>query len=379
MKKKIAYIINHKSFFSSHILPIALKARKNGYEIKLFCGQDGSKSMESHANRILKKYKIKFITFNFYSASLSIITEIKALFNLMIAIKEYRPDLIHSATPKGIVYGGLIALFLNVKSIIYFISGMGFLFSNKLNIKERFYKNIYLMIKKIIFLKKNKRLIIENLDDINFFKKRYNLQNQIVLIKGSGVDLKKFKPYKLPKKKIVLLPSRVLKEKGVSEFIMAADILKKEFPEWDFQIIGALDYSKQSSYTKQELLKLNKEKSVIFKGYKKNILKYYKQASIVCLPSYREGLSKTLSEAAACGIPIVTTNVPGCKSAILNNKTGFLCQSKNYLSLKNKLKLLMKSKTLRDKFSLNARNFAKKNFDLSNVINKNLTNYKELL
>jgi glycosyltransferase involved in cell wall biosynthesis len=199
------------------------------------------------------------------------------------------------------------------------------------------------------------------------------------LIKGSGVDLKKFKPYKLPKKKIVILPSRVLKEKGVSEFIMAADILKKEFPEWDFQIIGALDYSKQSSYTKQELLKLNKEKSVVFKGYKKNILKYYNQASIVCLPSYREGLSKTLSEAAACGIPIVTTNVPGCKNAILNKKTGFLCQSKNYLSLKNKLRLLMKSKTLRDKFSINARNFAKKNFDLSNVINKNLINYKELL
>jgi glycosyltransferase involved in cell wall biosynthesis len=379
MKKKIAYIINHKSFFSSHILPIALKARKSGYDIKLFCGQDGSKSMESHANRILKKNKIKFLTFDFYSASLSIITEIKALLNLMIAIKEYRPDLIHSATPKGIVYGGLIALFLNVKSIIYFISGMGFLFSNKLNLKERFYKNIYLMIKKIIFLKKNKRLIIENLDDINFFKKRYDLQNQIVLIKGSGVDLKKFKPYKLPKKKIVILPSRVLKEKGVSEFIMAADILKKEFPEWDFQIIGALDYSKQSSYTKQELLKLNKEKSVVFKGYKKNILKYYNQASIVCLPSYREGLSKTLSEAAACGIPIVTTNVPGCKNAILNKKTGFLCQSKNYLSLKNKLRLLMKSKTLRDKFSINARNFAKKNFDLSNVINKNLINYKELL
>ena len=105
MKKKIAYIINHKSFFSSHILPIALKARKSGYDIKLFCGQDGSKSMESHANRILKKNKIKFLTFDFYSASLSIITEIKALLNLMIAIKASKPSINEIFFPSLMING----------------------------------------------------------------------------------------------------------------------------------------------------------------------------------------------------------------------------------------------------------------------------------
>ena len=174
------------------------------------------------------------------------------------------------------------------------------------------------------------------------------------------------------------MPSRVLREKGVTEFILAADILKREFPEWNFKIVGALDYSKQSSYSKVELLKLNKNKSVSFTGYEKNILKYYRSASIVCLPSYREGLSKTLSEAASCGIPIVTTNVIGCKSAVIRNKTGFLCKPKNHLSLKNKLRILIKSKKLREKFGVNARNFAKKNFDVNMVISKNLKNYESL-
>ena len=378
MEKKIAYIINHKSFFSSHLLPIALKARKKGYKIKLFCGIGGSKSMEIHFNKILNKNKIIFEKFKFYSASLNLISEIKAFYDLLIKIKKYKPTLIHSATPKGIIYGGLISLILNVNGIVFFISGMGFLYSNKLTIKEKLFKIIYILLKKIIFLKKNKMLIIENHDDIKFFKKKYGIKNQISFIKGSGVDLDKFKPIKSSKKKVVIMPSRVLREKGVTEFILAADILKREFPEWNFKIVGALDYSKQSSYSKVELLKLNKNKSVSFTGYEKNILKYYRSASIVCLPSYREGLSKTLSEAASCGIPIVTTNVIGCKSAVIRNKTGFLCKPKNHLSLKNKLRILIKSKKLREKFGVNARNFAKKNFDVNMVISKNLKNYESL-
>lgn len=378
MEKKIAYIINHKSFFSSHLLPIALKARKKGYKIKLFCGIDGSKSMEIHSNKILNKNKIIFEKFKFYSASLNLVSEIKAFYDLLIKIKKYKPTLIHTATPKGIIYGGLISLILNVKGIVFFISGMGFLYSNRLTVKEQLFKKIYVLIKKVIFLKQNKILIIENLDDINFFKKKYNLKNNIVFIKGSGVDIKKFKPSKLSKKKIVILPSRVLKEKGITEFILAADMLKKKFPDWNFKIVGALDYSKQSSYTKRELSELNINKSVSFTGYKKNVLAYYKKASIVCLPSYREGLSKTLSEAAACGIPIVTTNVVGCKNAIINNRTGLLCKPKNHLSLKNKLEILIKNKNLRDKFGVNARKFAIKNFDINDVVIKNLNNYKTL-
>ena len=107
--------------------------------------------------------------------------------------------------------------------------------------------------------------------------------------------------------------------------------------------------------------------------------KYYDKASIVCLPSYREGLSKTLSEASACGIPIVTTNVTGCKDAISNKKTGLLCQPKSHISLKKKLSILMKSEYLRKKFGKEALNFAKKNFDIKFVVKKNLKIYEDLL
>ena len=193
------------------------------------------------------------------------------------------------------------------------------------------------------------------------------------------MNLEKFKPNYKNKKKLILLPSRVLVEKGITEFILASDLLAEEFTDWRFMVVGATDYHKKSSYNKKKLKKLNKKKNVIFTGYKENIKKYYDQAYIVCLPSYREGLSKTLSEANACGIPIVTTNVTGCRDAILKNQSGLLCKSKSYESLKDKLKILMKNKPMRIKFGKAAHKFAKKNFDLNLVINKNLKNYESLL
>jgi len=378
MNSKIAFVVNNQSFFTSHLLQVALAAKKKGFEIKLFCGVDES-IMGVNSKKILKKNNIKFQIFNFYSASLNIYSEFLSLVNLYYSIKKFNPDIIHCGTHKGVLYGGLISLLTPAKGAIYFISGMGFLFSNTLNKREIIFKQIYLFLKKIIFLKKNKRIVIENKDDINYYQKNFNLGNQIVHIKGSGVDLKKFKPHKIKKKKIVVLPSRVLLEKGITEFILAVDLLVKEFRDWKFLVVGSLDYLKKSSYQKKFLDKINKKKNVEFIGYKKDIKKYYDKATIVCLPSYREGLSKTLSEASACGIPVVTSNVTGCKDAILNKKTGLLCKPKSYMSLKHKLSILMKSKYLRKKFGKEAVNFAKKNFDIKFVVKKNLKIYDDLL
>lgn len=378
--KKIAYIINHSAFFESHILPIAIRAKKN-YIIKLFCGKPASIEMDRFAKSELREKKIDFIIKNFSSSSINFFKEFFALINLKKSLEIFKPNIIHCATPKGILFGGIIARLLNIKSLVIFNTGMGFLYTSRLNLFHYFAKFFYIFVLKNIIMKHpNKKIIVENNYDFNYLKKKYSLKKkEIILLNGSGVNLSLFKKQKLGNKKLVLLPSRVIKEKGIKEFILAANRLKLKFPDWKFCIAGTLDYKKKSGFTKEEIQSLNKANSVIFFGYVRNMMKLYKKTSIVCLPSHREGLSKTLQEAAALGIPTVTTNAIGCKNAIIPDKTGLLCKINNSKSLEKALEKLIKNKRKRIIYGNNGCELAKNNFDINIIINQNLRIYKNLL
>ena len=381
MKEKIAYIINHSSFFCSHIIDIAIQARINNYDIKLFCGQDASKKMEQFAKIKLKKKKILAKKNISKSASVNIIREIIGFYQLYKSIKEYKPDVIHCASPKSIIFGGLVCRFLNVRSLVIFNSGMGFLFSNKINVMFMFIKWGYIfLLKNYVMKHSNKKIIVENKDDYFFLKNTYKLKKkEIELIKGSGVDLKKYRFKKKNNSKLVILPARVIKEKGIEEFIMAAISLNKIFPDWKFAVVGTVDYEKQSRLNINRVKFLNKNNIVKFLGHVKDMHKLYEKAEIVCLPSYREGFSRTLQEAAATGTPIVTTNVVGCKDAIIPNKTGLLCKPKDYNSLRKKIAILINDKKKRLIFGVNGRKLAEKEFGLRSVVRKNINNYANLI
>ncbi len=135
------------------------------------------------------------------SSSVNFTQEIIAFFQLRKSIKKYKPDIVHCASPKGIIFGGLISQLLNIKSIVIFNSGMGFLFSNKINLKFKFFRFLYIfLLKNYIMRHTNKKIIVENKDDYFFLKKKYNLlSSEIKLIKGAGVDLSKFKFFKKKK------------------------------------------------------------------------------------------------------------------------------------------------------------------------------------
>ena len=380
MKKKIAYIINHSAFFYSHIIDVALNARKNNYQIKLFCGKASSRKMDNFAKKKIKQRKISIIENRSESSSIDIFSEFIGLIETIKSIKKYKPDIIHCASPKGIFFGGLISKILKIKSIVIFNSGMGFLFTNKSNFLFFIIKSIYIFIlKKYIMKHKNKIIVVENKDDYSFLKKKYELKlSEIKLIKGSGVNLRKYDYIKNNKSKNVLLPARVVKEKGIEEFISASISLKKKYPKWNFIVAGALDYNKQSTLKLDRIKKLNKGNVVKFLGYVKNMRKVYANCSIVCLPSYREGFSRTLQEAAAKGLPVVTTNVIGCKDAIIPKVTGLLCEPRNAFSLEKELSKLISDKAKREFFGFNGRKLAENQFSLENVLASNLNIYNFL-
>jgi glycosyltransferase involved in cell wall biosynthesis len=371
MKKKIAYVINHISFFASHILPLALEAKKQGYVIKVFCGHGGSKEMETEARKVLTKGKINFVNIGFLPGEKNIFYELKSLINFILELKKYNPDIIHGISLKGVLYSCIYSKMFKVKKLICFITGLGYFFTNKLKIYELFLKYLIIFIIKFSLKSKKTLLILENQTDKKFFIERVKIKkSRIIVFNGAGVDLKKFNNNKI-KKKIVLFPARVLIEKGIKEFLESAKILSKKYSDWHFYIAGTLNYKKNQSL----IIKKNNQKNIKFLGYHKNIYKLFNQSSIVCLPSYREGFPKSLIEGSASGCAIVTTDVVGCRDAIINNFNGFLCKPKNVKSLVMKLDVLIKDKKIREKFSKNSRKLALTKYDVKIFVKKNLLNY----
>lgn len=371
-QKKILYFLNHQTFFCSHFLNHALKARNNNFQIFLLSGKDSSRSSSIYNKKILKKKKIKYKKINLNSTKLEVINDFLLLFQYIKIIKELKPDIIHVVTLKAQLITMICSFFLKVNYYVIYISGIGSLFSEKSTITELFIKKIIHIVRKFFFNIKKFHLIVENNHDLSFFKKNYYIKNKnITRVNGLGVNLKKIKKIKNYKKnKIILMPSRVLLEKGIMEFVNASKILKKKY-NFQFYIAGAIDYEKKSKINKSLIKKINKGKYCFFLGHVNNIEKLFLKSAIICLPSYREGFSKSISEAVAYGIPVVTTSVVGCKDVIKNNKNGLLAKKGNYISLKNKLEYLIQNPNVRYSMRKYSLKFERKKFDI-NLISRQI-------
>ena len=364
---KIVYIINHASFFVSHRIELLLKAKKLiNAEVYLIIGKAGSNKMEKHALKYLKKKKVKYFQTSFVSSYNGIIADIKSLFQIYKILKKIKPDIVHSASPKANFLTGLLSILLDSRFYIFSVSGMGYLFTkNKKKLIEVILKNFYNLLYFILKKKKNICFILQNKADFNYFKNKFG-KGKIVLIPSSGVDLKKFK-FEKKKTNLVIMPSRILYDKGVSEYFRAAKILKKKYKNWTFKLIGAEDYNNPTSVPVSELNNWQRKGYIKWESYKNNIRQIYQNASIVCLPSHREGFSKVILEAGAASLPIVASKIPGCQEGILDGKTGYLFKVKDHKDLSLKLEILIKNKQLRYKFGKNAHNFVKKNFEVSKI------------
>ena len=379
--KKIVFFINHAAFFVSHRLPLALHAKKNGYEVFLLTGLPASKTMEIEALKIINKYKINYSRVLISPSGYNFLIDLIGIFQTLIYFIIKRPSIIHTASTKPILYGGLIAKFLRIKGLVVSFAGLGYIFTGQRNFFKKILGAVFIIIQRIILAYPNSRVIVQNKDDQNFLINHQLINKErISLIRGSGVDLKKFKyNNSLNSRRIVLFPSRLLKNKGVTEFLEAAKILTSKYPEWQFHLVGSADYDHPTTIPLKELNKYLKIKNIKWHGYKSNMYPFFKNCSIVCLPSYREGMPKSLLEAAATGKAVVTTNAIGCRDSIVRNKTGYLVPARNIHKLVRSLEILMTDNKIRSKFGKRGRQFAEKTFDLKIVQNKVLKLYEKTL
>ena len=373
MKKKIFFLVNTDSFFLSHRFDIAKKMIRSNYEVHI--GTEFSKYKS-----LFLKSGIKIHEVNFFRNSFNLFKAFYSLIQIFFLLKKIKPDILHAISLKPVIFGGLISFITPIKSLVISVTGLGSMFINKgifYNFREYIFKTFY----KVIFLFSNLKVILQNKDDLNYLIKKSNLKKKDVqIIKGSGVNLNKFKFSNIPKgSPIILMASRIIKDKGVFEYIEAIRILKKKNFNGKFFLIGDIDNDNPSAISNSLIRLWKKKKMIIYLKHQQNIIKYIKKSSIVVLPSYREGFPKILMEAAACGRPVITTNVPGCKDAIVNRVTGYLIPVKKSKPLADLIFNLSKKRNTLKKMGIDARIHAEKNFDVNNVVSKHLSIYKKIL
>lgn len=373
-KKKLLFLVNDLSFFISHRLPIAEISIKEGFQVVIGYGEIG----RANPTFLKKKgFKLRFVPI--YRGSVNLIQEIKTFYNIWKFLKKERPDIVHLITIKPYLYGGIISRFINIKGVVSAVSGLGTIFISK-KFRIRFLRFFLIPFYKLAFRHKNQITILQNKDDLKLLVKyKILINSKIRLLKGSGVKLENFKNFKEPTGiPIVCFAGRLLRDKGVFEFVSAAFLLKKKKLKARFYLAGDIDTKNPTSLDLKDMEKLKKKKYIKTLGFKRNISKLYANSNIICLPSYREGLPKSLIEAAAASRAVVTTNVPGCRDAIIPNKTGLLVPVRNSQKLANAIEFLIKNPQKRILMGKAGRKFAEKEFAIKKIAQSHINIYQEL-
>jgi len=374
LKTKILFVANVDWFFISHRLVIAVEAKKNGFDV-IVAAKDTGRSQE-----IIDK-GIQFINLSFSRSGTNLIREFITLIKVFKIYYILRPDIVHHITLKPVIYGSLIAKVLKIKGVVNAISGLGYNFTEG---RKSLVQKVMLLIMKFGFNRKNVVIIFQNENDQKELTELgvIHPSNLIVRIKGSGVDLEKFyeSPFPSFERIKILLPIRMLWDKGVKELRDASDILKeKYYDKVQFILSGLADEDNKAGVPASYLNDWQDGTYVKWIGHQKNMVEVYQNSHIVVLPSYREGMPKSLIEACAIGRAILTTNAIGCRECVDEGINGLKVPVKDAQSLANAIETLVNNPSRIIEMGKASRLKAKKEFDINFVLQIHSQIYNQYL
>ncbi|MEI8131828.1 MAG: glycosyltransferase family 4 protein [Leptolinea sp.] len=351
-------------------LPLAEALRSQGFDVVLVSPADEYAQKFSEAG-------LRWVEFPFSRKGRNPFQELTTIMRLAKVYRTEKPDIVHHFTIKCVVYGSLAAKWTGIRGIINAITGLGYVFiGNKLS--HKLLRPLIMAFYRVSL--QGTRVIFQNKDDLNHFQKEQMVNaEQAIIIRGSGVDVQKFQVTPLPdKRQVVVLPARMLWDKGVAEFVQAARRLHAEGFDARFILAGDTDEENPAAVPSSALQEWQQEGIVEWAGWQSDMPAVYASANIVCLPSYREGLPKTLIEAAACGRPLVATDVPGCREVVIPHQTGLLAKVRDVNSLTDCLIALLCDKAEQQRLGTNARRLVEIEFSTERIIRETLLVYSKL-
>ncbi len=374
--RKLLYFVSEDWYFCSHRLELAKYALAQGYDVYVMCNVDKHQ-------KVIEDSGIKVIPINIDRSSIGILANIKLLKDIIRIIKEIKPDVIHSVAQKPVLLGTIAARMCGVPRIVNALGGLGFVFMSR-SFKARLLKGILSAVYRLLFNLSRTTLILQNSDDYGFFVNSLGInEKNLCLIRGAGINIEEFSFQALPtgSKTRITLVARMLKDKGVVEFLSAAKLLNAKLPNAndnvEFELVGDIDSKNPNSLTHEELNALAKDSSVILRGPRSDIFSIWSQSHISVLPSYREGLPKSLLESASVGRPIVTTDVPGCREVVKDGVNGFLVPLYSIKELADKMEKLINDRALCQKMGEQSRQMVETHFSSHKINERSLALYQQ--
>lgn len=364
IKHTIAVLEN--SLFSTYTMREGLMMHllENGYAVTVL----------THTNKYqaqVEKTGIQVV--NIGSGNLNPIKTLRYILNLYRELKKLRPAVILTFSIRPAIWGNLIAQRLNIP-VITNITGVGPLFSSN-NIAYQLARAIYK-----IALQKTRKVFFQNDEDMKLFLTRgFVHSSRVQKLPGSGIDYKKFSPRYITIEQnnpfLFLFIGRLIKDKGIFEFIEAASIIKRKYEDVSFRVIGPFwsQNLKSNTVSRSDLQGWIEEGVIEYQGEKKDIRSDLALADCVVLPSYREGMSNILLEAAAMEKPVITSNTTGCREIVEDSVTGYLCRVKDADDLARQMeKMLSLSNEQRKVMGEKGREKVIKEFDKKIVLDSYL-------
>jgi glycosyltransferase involved in cell wall biosynthesis len=370
---RILIVVNVDWFFLSHRLPIARAARDAGAEV-VIAAADTGRSEE------IRREGFGFVPIPLSRSGTNIFAELRVMGVLAKMYRKMKPDLVHHVTIKPVIYGSLAARIMGVKAVVNAITGLGFSFSDdgRTHVLRPLAKTLY----RLVLGFPRSCTVFQNPDDRDDFVRMSLVPlARTALIRGSGVDCSRFR-VTAPKEDapIVMFAGRMLWDKGVGIFIEASRILHVTHPEARFILVGAVDSANPATVSMEQIQDWTAERAVEWWGDRTDMPDVLSDACIVALPStHREGLPKVLLEAAACGRPLVASDVPGCREIVRHEVNGLLVPPRDSHALALAIGRLLESTELRNRFSRAGREIVEQEFSQEIIVRQTLGLYRKML
>lgn len=374
---KILIITTQDVFFLSHIEERARYFKARGCEIAVAAQQTSSELVNQIRSKGYHFYDTKI-----ERKSINPISQCKGLIRLLRINLQFKPDVVYNLGAKAIFYGTLTSRIINKKvGILNAPIGLGYVYASD-NLRAKLLKPVVFLLYRYFLNPKKSRVIIENFDDINYFVRNKCLDpKDAFCILGAGVDTNHFHPLPLAKRNAnltVVMASRLIKEKGVMDYVKAAQKLYENQIPVRMQLVGKPDYGNPSSVTEDEFKQIKECPYIEYLGYQNDIAPILQSAHVCCLPSYyREGLPRVLIEGASSGLAILTTDTIGCRE-VIREENGYLIQVHDIEMLVSNITYLAQHITELEYMCAKSREVALKYFDTTIICKRTYEILKSL-
>jgi glycosyltransferase involved in cell wall biosynthesis len=372
-KPRALFVVNTDWFFLSHRLPLALALQKSGFEVTVAAAATGEADT-------IRGYDLQFAAIPLSRDAMNPLREIRTAIALARLCRRIAPDLVHLVTIKPIIYSALSVYSYGSPAIVNAVTGLGSAFATGRRASIR--RAILLPLLRAALAAPRSRTILQNPDDVErLVRESVVSRDKAVLIRGSGVDCSRFHPTNRGEgDPLVVLASRMLWDKGVADFVDVARLVRSRNPRARFVLMGRIDLENPAGIPRTQLEQWADEGAVEWWGYKDDMSVILPCATAVVLPTvYPEGVPKVLLEAAACGCPIVATDVPGCREIVRHNVNGLLVAPHDVGALADAIQAIIDSPQLQRQYGEAGRSIAVSEFSVEHVVEQTMAVYRTLL